>query len=266
MRIDAITCCVGEAYCEKLLRALPLWRQWCRTVTVVTTLEDKSYRRIAVGRPDGVNVVCRDDALKAHGATFNKGAVLCEAFACANPQEWCLHFDADILPPANWFECCKTAVPGNLYGVKRFTEDGKLIDELPLHPYGYFHLWHTSDRHSWRWPLFETHHPHAGNYDANFADHWPRENRLELGFSVTHMGEPRRNWFGPGADPKHMEAIHKTGLLEERMRSNRGHNRLQLPNPKARITLFAPSDATWRRYATVAMESGPFDVQLEAVQ
>jgi hypothetical protein len=204
--------------------------------------------------------VYKTEVFYAHGATFNKAAALCEAYYCASPSDWVLHFDSDILPPEYWRRLAEKRIqPGNLYGAFRYSEDGKRLDEYPLFPYGYFHLWNTLDPNSWNWPIFEHWHPHAGNYDSEFAEQWPMSKRLDLGFSVTHQGEPRENWMGPkGGDMQHLREV---GLWKVRQLAKQGVGILDIPVPDMRLLILdAERDPIWTREVLRSCAAQRFDV------
>lgn len=242
LHVSGLTCCVGREYAGHLVRSLPVWLSTLDRLCVVTTPDDGITANIVANaarrRSSCELVLARTPVFSLHGAHFNKGAALCVGYACLRPEDWVLHFDADVLPPNNWLHLAESRLrDGCLHGVNRFSEDGFRLDELPLYPYGYFHLWHALDPLAHRWPLFEPWHAHAGNYDAEFADLWPAEQRVDLGFPVIHLGRPRENWFGPDADPALMGKLHEDGLFETRLSSRDPGRRLGTPEPVVSLTL-----------------------------
>lgn len=249
MRIDGITCCVGEKYAELLSQSIGTWLETLDSLTIVTSRSDSAVQALwrRFNESPKLNLVATD-VFYEYGATFNKAAALCEAYAVSQPTDWCLHFDSDIVPPVYWRKHAERRIqPGNLYGAFRFSPEGVRLDEFPLFPYGYFHLWNVMDPHSWNWPIFEYWHPHAGNYDSEFALQWPASNRRDLGFSVTHLGEPRSNWFGPNGDG--MEQLRSQGLYQTRILAKAGAGILHdIPEPKLRLQLVnAEEDPLWAR-------------------
>lgn len=246
MRIDAITCCVGEKYAAYLRESLPIWLDTVDSLTVVTRNGIAMAGHLGEVMKSSKIKLAITDAFYSHGAAFNKAAALNVAYHCASPTDWVLHFDSDILPPENWRAIAEGRIKsGELYGAFRYTEDGQRLDEAPLFPYGYFHLWDVADPCSWRWPIFEPWHGHAGNYDANFAEQWPYVRRRDLGFQLTHKGQPRRGWFGVEESPK-MLAFNTVGLHNVRKLSRSGIGNLNLPEPKAKLALInAESNVDW---------------------
>lgn len=208
MRIDAITVCVGEMYVEQLARAIPVWLDTLDSLTIATDSAGLAVwlwaQPCAALSPLEKVHFAVTDVFTQHGAAFNKGAALNVAYDQASPSDWVLAFDADIIPPPNWREIVEhEAERGYLHGCGRVREDNQLaIRERILHPLGFFQLWHTSDPRSWRWPLFPPDYPCAGGYDAEFAEHWPRDHWRKLPFDVTHQGEHGVNWFGQGSAEK----------------------------------------------------------------
>ena len=263
MKVDGFTCCVGPEYQEYLTESLPIWTKTLNTVTVVTKPNDLIVKQ--KGKYKNLKFV-ETDVFTRYNAHFNKGAALCEAFAAANPTEWCLHFDSDIVPPSNWLDIAnRRAEKGCLSGVFRYNEQGERLDEKPLYPYGYFHLWHISDPNCWRWPLFGTWFAHAGSYDANFTDHWRPSQRRDLGFRVIHRGECRTNWFGPGARRERMKELLRKGLRNVRITANEtGVGRLPIPEPKLKLW-FNPNASRSRSSNIIkeAMKYGPFHIWIE---
>lgn len=253
MRIDGLTCCVGAMYAEQLARALPIWLDTLDTLTIVTQPNDPA---LALSGANLRHVTT--DVFTRYGAWLNKGAALNELFAAVDPSEWVLHVDSDIVPPQNWRSLAEQrANAGALWGAPRYSESGRRMDAR-LYPWGYFHLWHTQDMRTWRWPLFENFHAHAGNYDANFADLWPKLLRRDLGFNVRHQGERQTNWFGPrDANKTRMRQLRSKGL--GRVRTPAGNDPLPLPEPRFRFALAGHVD--WLRGALrICRQGSQFDV------
>lgn len=264
MRIDAITCCVGAEYAAMLEKSIVTWMNTLDSLVVVTKPGDTALHMVqyvANAYPNKVRVITTN-IFTEYGAHFNKGAALCEAYRACDPTDWVLHFDADIIPPENWREKVEAASirSGFLYGAPRIHENGKPADSDPVfHPYGYFQLWNVSDRYSWRWPIFDTWHPHCGSYDANFMDQWPQGRWKRLMFSVTHQGEPRTNWFGTEPEKQElMRPLLDRGLYRYRMDCNKGKDRLPVPKAKLRYHLVDNSPRWGVDVIRACMIGGPF--------
>lgn len=257
MRIDAITSCVGPKYVPLLRRSLPIWLDTCDHVTVVTKPGDDA---VNLARSDSNLTVITTDVFTRYDADFNKAAALCEAYATAQPTDWVLHFDADITPPSNWRKLAEPRVRvGHLHGVRRYSCDGHDFDRHRFWPFGYFQLWQATDFAAMRWPIFDCWHGHAGCYDADFVELWPKFRWRDLRFQVTHTGDPRSNWFGDGNDEK-MKPLLKYGLLKYRKDQR---DRLVLPAPEKRLSLQS-NDPSWL-LATLGeiARTGPFRVHAE---
>lgn len=185
MNISGVTTCVGPIFASTLARALPVWINTLDSITVVT---DKYGFGVARFEQLGIRLIVTD-AFTRDGMLFNKGRALNEGIRQSQATDWILSFDADILPRRDWRAIAEKVIePGNLYGAKRY--GGIKI------PYGYFQLWHTSDKHNL--PFAEI-YEHAGGYDADFLDQWPERRRIMLPIVVQEL-ERRGHWFGPGND------------------------------------------------------------------
>lgn len=203
MRIDGITCCVGELYAKLLRRSLPIWMETLDSLMIVTDEAAPIVRELS--DPGGPTLkpqvyFVETDVLTARGAHFNKGAALNVAYTAAAPTDWVLSLDADIEPPADWRTVAEPLLePGKLYGCRRV--NGRRVNcRRAFVPYGYFQLWHSSDPHAVSSPPgpFAECYAHAGRYDARFIERWPVGLRSELPFRVLHHGTPLVNWFGVG--------------------------------------------------------------------
>jgi hypothetical protein len=261
MRIDAITVCVGREYESYLTDTMKIWLDTLDSLTVITKPGDRILK-FKKNKPKNLNLV-ETDIFTDYKAYFNKGAALCEGYRVANPTDWVLHVDSDIIPPMNWRMIAeKKARKDCLSGAFRFSKAGIRLDEKPLYPYGYFHLWHSSDKNSWRWPLFEPWYGHAGSYDANFTDQWPSSKRADLGFELIHQGERRTNWFGPGAHKGLMAGLLRMGLRRARLLSNKtGLGKLKVPEPKLKFWFSLTSDIAWvEKVLYECRQEGPFNV------
>jgi hypothetical protein len=263
MRIDAITCCSGALYADQLARSLPIWLETLDSLTVVTKPNDPAIEMLLQHDKRNLRIVSTS-VFTDYGADFNKGAALCCAYAAAEPTSWCLHFDADIIPPTEWREKVERHVlAGNLYGAPRVLESGKPGDEKRFCPYGYFQLWNVNDPCSWRWPMFDTWHGHCGSYDADFMEQWQQARWKKLPFAVTHQGDPRSNWFGEGNKDK-MAPLVKRGLRQYRLDcQNEEHpDRLKIPKPELRYVLKSRAPTWAREVIRLAALGGPFRVQV----
>jgi len=264
MEIDAFTCCVGPVYANYLRQSLPIWMDTLDSLTVVTKPEDKTvidvcnkYRRIRV---------VTTDVFGKFGAAFNKGAALNVAYAAMDPHAHVLHFDSDIMPQTNWRKIAeKNFKPGTIAGARRYDEKGKLIVDHDPWPYGYFQMWNANDPACQCWPMFDTWHSHAGNYDVEFLEKWPKARWVDLGFRVTHFGEVRQNWFGVGLPAnrqqqsfERMKELHKKGLRQVAIEARAAEKRLAVPDYKLKLVLDS-HDRPWQRLMLRAcMTSDPF--------
>ena len=187
--IEGLTISVG--FSVELSQTLPRWKRFCDRIVVATDASDRDTWRVVESIP-GCDLH-RTDVLYANGASFNKGAALEEARHRLHGDGWVLVFDADILPPdvIPW----DMLVPGNLYGAPRMGDRGQLIPDGGLP--GYFWMFHQSDPVLRESPWFSS-WKHAGCYDSVFERRWPREKRIRLPFTVTHLGETGTHWWGRG--------------------------------------------------------------------
>lgn len=210
MRIDGITTCVGKEYRDYLIKAFPIWWEkgsGFNSLTIVTKKDSEDVRelnKILKGYGSKFRVV----ETNAFGEYFNKGAALNVAFKEANPTDWVLAFDCDILPPETWRWTGELKV-GNLYGAYRYNKMGTLLDKQPLLPKGYFQLWNVNDPHYCKEPIFIEWCEHAGRYDTIFANQWPKENHKDLDMRLFHQGKRSKNWYGPGTTEKQMRKAFK---------------------------------------------------------
>jgi hypothetical protein len=263
MVIDGITCCVGQTYVGYLKKSIGTWYATLNSITIVTDARTAPDLHQLARLVDKQNVkVIISDLFYRYGAFFNKAAGLCSAYYHASPTDWVLHFDSDIVPPLDWrTKTLPQIAPGNLYGAFRFSGDGQILDEHPLFPYGYFHLWSVRHPTTWRWPLFEVHHPHAGNYDANFAELWSRPCRMDLGFELLHQGVCRQNWFSGNEG---MRSLLDQGLLNTRLKAKRGEGILKLPAPQLQVRFHRGSVEWVLEVLKACAASGPFLVEARA--
>ena len=256
MRINAITCCVGRQYAEYLANSLDAWLDTLDHLTIVTKVGDPAIQ--FAGRRENLTIVTTD-VFTQHGALFNKGAALCEAFARSKPRDWCLAFDADIIPPVGWRAVCEEKVrTGCIHGSTRYDIDGHDVDTSPRWPFGFFQLWHAADWAQLRWPIFSPAFAHAGSYDGDFAELWPRIRWRHIRMRLIHQGPRRTNWFGEGNSSR-MPALIKEGLRRHRMDATK---HLVLPEPEHRINLIS-NDTDWVLGQLESIrELGPFKIHM----
>jgi hypothetical protein len=235
MKISGLTTCVGEKYARYLAKSLPIWLDTCDLVTVVTDPETAWLMENIGSWNERVNYHVTN-VFTAYDASFNKGAALSSGFATIKDPEWILNFDADVLPPRDWRKQVEEKlIVGCLFGCShRYREDGTPIQDANFpNIWGFFHLWHVEDPHSWRRPPFEVDVGHAGNYDHSFMRQWPETSRVDLWpeLRIIHQGEPRQQWFGN--DPKNRKKMANLFMLGlwEAWATKAGH--IKVPEPEA---------------------------------
>lgn len=204
MIIHGLTVCVD--YAAELAHGIGRWRAGLASLTVVTTLEDTATLALAGGAHARVHAT---DAFYREGAAFNKGRAIEEARRTMHWSNWVLFFDADVVPPADWYQRLGALVPGRLYGCDRFQATPDDIDDrgqpkcaFDVPGVGYCQLFHITDsavQTAPGEPLIDECWQHAGNYDNRFMDRWRRRGApvVRLPFRLAHLGE-RENWFGRG--------------------------------------------------------------------
>lgn len=214
---------VSVGYAEELAQTLPVWLESMLHIVVITDTKDKETER--VGNFFSNRVEClKTDSFYENGATFNKGKALDGAYrallSTLPVKSWVCIFDADILPPKDWFEQLPPLEIGNLYGAKRWQNGEVLIPDPPYEMPGYFWIFHTDDPHLPKNPTF-TSWKHAGNYDTVFKDNWPAAHRIKLDLKLNHIGQPGKNWWGKGNEHKmqemYRERLAKRGYQHERV-------------------------------------------------
>lgn len=202
MTILGLTVCVD--YADRLATGLPVWRDTLDGVVVVTTPSDGATFDLCTRAGVGVH---RTNLFYRHGARFNKGAALADAYAewvdgtswAVATDLWVLFFDADVTPPPNWRRMVEAVspTPGILYGCLRHDAGaGKPVNDADMA--GFFHLFSRMDRNAAVRPIVDTHWYHAGNYDSTFQDRWARADRVVLPISLAHAGPVGENWCGVG--------------------------------------------------------------------
>lgn len=221
MNIWGITVCVN--YADLLYRGLRLWQTGLDRLIVITSPRDQQTINLCRYHNIQTHIT---DIFYANGAKFNKGAAMSEAVIATGLRrgaDWLLTFDSDIVPPEDWREQVEDAapVPGTLYGAWRFwqPEDASplVVDPSKRMPQGwvlgFFCLFHNSDPVLPSGALFDTHWPHAGNYDTTFTRRWPESRQEVLDLYTIHLGDERTHWLGRGRK-KELRAI---------LRKRKGH-------------------------------------------
>jgi len=186
--IAGITTCVGELYASYLAQVIDAWADSLDFLTVVTDYDSMGSMPIINPRLAPKLCVYATSAFTRHGAYFNKGAALNVGRRWSAPKDWVLCFDCDIQPPVSWREFTEPCLkPGQLFGCRR-------RGVKKFEPFGYFQLWHASDD---KGPYSEQ-YAHAGRYDVEYMERWPKQRWTELPFQVKHLGTPCKHWHGPG--------------------------------------------------------------------
>ena len=264
MKISALTTCVGPKYAEMLCNSLPVWSDTCDEVLVVTDYETTFTKNCDLGNVFTIST----DLFTAHGASFNKGAALSHGFAQIKDPEWILNFDADILPPADWRKIAEPHLSvGKLHGCShRYREDGTQIPDADYpNIWGFFHLWHVDDPHSWRRPVYTVDCGHAGNYDHTFMMQWPEKERVDLWpeIKLIHQGEPRQQWFGNDTkNEKKMVNLFTLGLYEAWL-TKAGHVKVPQPEKQAMFSADDMNLELARKRLKEYTDIDPFKYRLE---
>lgn len=213
--IDGLVVC--ENYSDYFAQCASSWAKNLRSVLVVTSNRDEATQKLA---SDHGFDVFKTDVFWEHGAKFNKGAAIAQAYESREWNDWVLFFDADIKPPEDLLERLPAIEPGTLYGAKRILENGKAIEEGEI--VGAFSLFHSSDKHAQNRPIVDTHWEHCGNYDSVFQGQWDADKKVRLAIEVLHIGSPFTNWCGRGNDAamRKMWAMRRAnhGWAHERIR------------------------------------------------
>ena len=235
VRIDGLVTAVGSKYISYLSKSIPIWVNTLDSLTVVTDYQEVPF---SLYHDSGAKFHCTD-AFTRYGAHFNKGLALAEAFGVLNPTSYVLNFDADILPEKNWRKKVEPLLQvGRLHGCsRRYREDGTVIPDSNFPDlWGFFHLWHIDDPHTWVRPVYPVDCGHAGNYDHTFQKRWEPENKIDLPIHLIHQGEPRSAWFGTDnpKNEKYMNNLHNLGLYEAWL-TKAGH--IKVPEFKNEIVI-----------------------------
>lgn len=211
--IRGLTVCVN--YADILELSLPRNMASLSECVVVTSPTDEATKAAASKVP-GVSVF-ETDAFYRHGARFNKGLAIEEAFNYFGRRGWMLIWDADIVFPPKL--PLPTLKPGNLYGCRRriwphtdsypkkqsWAGVGRGSPPGDKHGiWGFFQLFHAHDPVLAGLPhWYDVTFTHAGGCDCRFQKLWPASKKIKMDFDVLHLGEVDANWFGrgqPGAD------------------------------------------------------------------
>jgi len=205
--IKAIT--VSVNYDDLLRVTLPRMKSHFDSILVVTDNKDRATHRVA--EKYGA-AVYRTDAFYRHGAVFNKGLAIEEAFDQIGRRGWILLVDADIIlpPDVDLSECDD---PERLYSPYRRLlkcpsdltyldhqswstlergPEGTRNDEFA----GYFQLFHADATPLKVKPWYGIGWRTAGGCDSEFWWKWDREKLTRPSFEVLHVGQPNRNWKG----------------------------------------------------------------------
>lgn len=206
MKIYGLTVCVD--YVDLLAKGVLRWRDGFDRLVVITSSKDKATQILCKANGIETHVT---DIFYANGAAFNKGAAMSEAVITKGYRQdaaWLCTVDSDIVPPGDWRRQVERVglLPGKLYGAWRYwvaeqTSAAALaVDYSRRMPQawvlGFFALFHNKDPMLPNGPLFDTHWPHAGNYDTTFCRRWPVTRQVLLDIPMIHLGEERQNWCG----------------------------------------------------------------------
>ncbi len=197
-----IVICVG--FDDLLSITLPLNIRFMADCLVVTAPDDARTKAVCAGI-DRVSVL-ETDAFTRHGARFNKGLAMEEAFDHLSREGWLLVLDSDVLMP--FYADLSRARPDCLNGCNRvFLDDPKAwtpdLDWRRMRPYpeppglGYFQLFRADAvRIKDKRPWYDTTFAHAGSCDAHFVELWEPRLLHRLPFTCLHIGPSATNWFG----------------------------------------------------------------------
>lgn len=206
MNVKSITVCVG--YDDLLAVTLPRNIKHFSSYLVVTSLDDHRTADLVKEMPN-VNLY-KTDAFTRHGARFNKGLALEEAFDVVGRDGWISVWDADIILPDS-LNLDQDLDPAKLYSMRRrVLNDVRLYHPgLPwsvaqihmdkLFP-GYFHLFNAAAPALSQQPWYDVTFAHAGGGDGAFQDRWRPEDKIRLAGECLHLGPIDTNWMGRCSD------------------------------------------------------------------
>lgn len=204
MNLRGVVVCVN--YADLLSRSIKRWHEGLDRLVVVTSKKDVATQELCHNNNIETHVT---DVFYENGAKFNKGAALSEAINCNGFREyadWILVFDADIVPPEDWRVAINKMEfeQDKLYGTYRYwvKEDGPLtVDKTHKMPQGwvlgFFTMFHNCNPVVTN-PVFDIWWPHAGAYDTEFTNKFPKNKQVLLDIPMIHLGEERCNWVGRG--------------------------------------------------------------------
>lgn len=204
--IKGIVVCVN--YDDLLAITLPRNLKHLSSCLVVTSLTDQ--RTVDRVKSVGCNIY-QTDAFTRHGARFNKGLALEEAFDVTGRSGWIMVWDADTLLPPPLLAPMDNLQIGTLYSARRRIlinpkewSEHTNWERLPIHndrvfP-GYFHLFHADDPVLVRRPWYDVTFSHAGGGDGYFQSRWTDTNKTRFPWHVLHLGPIDTNWHGRATD------------------------------------------------------------------
>lgn len=201
--IRGLVVSVGPWYADTLRVCLPANMRHLTSCLVVTAPGDPSIE-VARSAP-GVDVF-ETDAFTQHGARFNKGLAIEQAFEVLGRSGWIAVIDADILWPEAlpWHRlrdgCCNGARRRILDDPSQYRPDldwRTLPDSRDGGPIGFTQIFHADDPMIRdKRPWYDVSFAHAGGCDAYFLHHWPRTRWNVMPVEVLHLGPKDRHWFG----------------------------------------------------------------------
>ena len=206
MQISGLTICVD--YSDLLEKSIDTWAKTLDRLVIVSNLDDSQTVKLAWPYRHSNIELFRTNVFYENGAIFNKSLAICEAMRALNwgVENWCMFFDADIVPPHNWRQVWEAQRPDPefMYGAHRWLENGEPILELEMA--GWFQIFHSSNPNVQRRPLLQTDWKHAGGYDSEFHQRWREHQKVWLPLHLIHQGMHGENWFGRG-QKEQMEAM-----------------------------------------------------------
>lgn len=196
----AIIVCVE--YDDFLKITFPRNRHHFKDVLIVTSYRDE--RTVNFCQENGILCHCTT-AFYDHGALFNKGAAIEEAFSLLGRWGWMMVLDADILLPK---VIDYSFIPNYLYVPNRrclfdIRQHGIPEDEWKYYPVrqefeyaGYCQIFHADDPVLKTRPWYGIDWAHAGGGDSDFQRKWLARYKIRPNFNVLHLGPMDENWCG----------------------------------------------------------------------
>lgn len=212
--IRGLVVAVGEWYARTLAVSLPRNMRHLSECVVVTAPGDGAVLDVVRSVPGAV--AFETDAFTRHGAMFNKGLAIEEAFDVLGRHGWLAVVDADILWPDEL--PLHLLQSGCLHGMRRrILEDPAAwtpyLDwrTCPPHrdggPIGWTQVWHADDPAVRdKRPWYDVSFGHAGGGDAAHMAHWPRSHWRILPCEALHLGPTDTHWFGVTPEAKNLMA------------------------------------------------------------